>query len=107
MADFEIVSPHEPSGDQPEAIKQLTEGLRQGQRHQVLLGATGTGKSVFLNALLCSLFFKATPERLKLLLIDPKLLEFSVYEGIPHLISEVVTNPRRAAADRCPRAASP
>jgi S-DNA-T family DNA segregation ATPase FtsK/SpoIIIE len=66
--------------------------------HLLVAGATGTGKSVFLNALLCCLFFKATPDQLKLLLIDPKLLEFSVYEGIPHLISEVVTNPRRAAA---------
>jgi S-DNA-T family DNA segregation ATPase FtsK/SpoIIIE len=66
--------------------------------HLLVAGATGTGKSVFLNAMLCSLFFKATPDQLKLLLIDPKLLEFSTYEGIPHLISEVVTNPRRAAA---------
>jgi S-DNA-T family DNA segregation ATPase FtsK/SpoIIIE len=66
--------------------------------HLLVAGATGTGKSVFLNALLCSLFFKATPDQIKLLLIDPKLLEFSVYDGIPHLISEVVTNPRRAAA---------
>jgi S-DNA-T family DNA segregation ATPase FtsK/SpoIIIE len=66
--------------------------------HLLVAGATGTGKSVFLNALLCSVFFKATPDEVKLLLIDPKLLEFSTYEGIPHLIAEVVTNPRRAAA---------
>ncbi|MEE8556426.1 MAG: DNA translocase FtsK 4TM domain-containing protein [Myxococcota bacterium] len=66
--------------------------------HLLVAGATGTGKSVFLNALLCSIFFKATPNEVKLLLIDPKLLEFSIYEGIPHLISEVVTNPKRAAA---------
>jgi S-DNA-T family DNA segregation ATPase FtsK/SpoIIIE len=66
--------------------------------HLLVAGATGTGKSVFLNAILCSLFFRATPEQVRLLLIDPKLLEFSTYEGIPHLISEVVTNPRRAAA---------
>jgi S-DNA-T family DNA segregation ATPase FtsK/SpoIIIE len=66
--------------------------------HLLVAGATGTGKSVFLNALLCSLFFKATPDEVKLLLVDPKLLEFSVYESIPHLVSEVVTNPRRAAA---------
>jgi S-DNA-T family DNA segregation ATPase FtsK/SpoIIIE len=66
--------------------------------HLLVAGATGTGKSVFLNALLCSIFFKATPEEVKLLLIDPKLLEFSIYEGIPHLIAEVVTNPKRAAA---------
>ncbi len=66
--------------------------------HLLVAGATGTGKSVFLNALLCSLFFKATPDEVKLLLIDPKLLEFSAYAGIPHLIADVVTNPRRAAA---------
>ena len=66
--------------------------------HLLVAGATGTGKSVFLNALLCSLFYGASPDQVKLLLIDPKLLEFSCYEGIPHLLSEVVTNPKRAAA---------
>jgi S-DNA-T family DNA segregation ATPase FtsK/SpoIIIE len=53
---------------------------------------------VFLNALLCSILSRATPDELKLLLVDPKLLELSVYEGIPHLIADVVTNPKRAAA---------
>jgi S-DNA-T family DNA segregation ATPase FtsK/SpoIIIE len=66
--------------------------------HLLVAGATGTGKSVFLNALLCSIFFKATPDEVKLLLVDPKLLEFSAYDRVPHLISEVVTNPKRAAA---------
>jgi S-DNA-T family DNA segregation ATPase FtsK/SpoIIIE len=66
--------------------------------HLLVAGATGTGKSVFLNAFLCSLLCRARPDELKLLLIDPKLLELSVYEGIPHLIADVVTNPKRASA---------
>jgi S-DNA-T family DNA segregation ATPase FtsK/SpoIIIE len=66
--------------------------------HLLVAGATGTGKSVFLNSILCSLLCRARPDELKLLLIDPKLLELSIYEGIPHLIADVVINPKRAAA---------
>jgi len=66
--------------------------------HLLVAGATGAGKSVFLHTFLCSLFYRLTPDDVRLLLIDPKMLEFSVYEGIPHLLSQVVTNPKRAAA---------
>jgi len=72
--------------------------LPLANRHGLIAGATGTGKSVFLNALLCSILCRATPDDLKLLLVDPKLLELSIYEGIPHLLADVVTNPKRAAA---------
>lgn len=66
--------------------------------HLLVAGSTGTGKSVFLNSFLCSLLCRATPNQLKLLLIDPKMLELSIYEGIPHLIADVVTSPKRASA---------
>jgi S-DNA-T family DNA segregation ATPase FtsK/SpoIIIE len=65
--------------------------------HLLVAGATGSGKSVALNSMVMSLLYKARPSELKLLMIDPKLLELSAYEGIPHLISPVVTNPREAA----------
>lgn len=64
--------------------------------HLLIAGATGTGKSVCLNGILASLLFRNTPERLRLLLIDPKRIELSFYEGIPHLIHPVVTEVKKA-----------
>lgn len=66
--------------------------------HLLIAGATGTGKSVCINALLLSLLYRASPSELGLILIDPKILELSVYEGIPHLRVPVVTVPKQAKA---------
>ena len=65
--------------------------------HLLVAGTTGSGKSVAVNAMLLSLLYKASPEQARLILIDPKMLELSVYEGIPHLLAPVVTDMKEAA----------
>jgi len=65
--------------------------------HLLIAGTTGSGKSVGVNAMLISLLYKATPEEVKLILIDPKMLELSIYEGIPHLLTPVVTDMKDAS----------
>jgi len=66
--------------------------------HVLVAGTTGSGKSVAINAMILSLLYKSTPQEVRLILIDPKMLELSVYEGIPHLLAPVVTDMRQAAS---------
>jgi len=65
--------------------------------HLLIAGTTGSGKSVSLNAMICSILFKASPDEVKFLMIDPKRIELSAYEGIPHLLHPVVVDPKKAA----------
>ncbi len=66
--------------------------------HLLVAGTTGSGKSVGINAMVLSLLYKLSPEECRMIMIDPKMLELSVYNGIPHLLTPVVTDPQKAVA---------
>jgi S-DNA-T family DNA segregation ATPase FtsK/SpoIIIE len=107
MISFKLLIDRTRFHDQPEPLLTLIGMSITGESivmdlaklpHILIAGATGSGKSVCINVIILSLLMRATPSEVKFLMIDPKKVELSLYDGIPHLLAPVVTNPHKAAA---------